>query len=40
MLDQPDAFVIRGMNDQDPETAKITKDLDRHRPLPAQNLSG
>jgi hypothetical protein len=34
MLDQPDAFVVRGMNDQDPEAAKIAKDLDRHRLLP------
>jgi hypothetical protein len=34
MLDQPDALVIRGMNDKNPEAAKIAKDLDRHRLLP------
>jgi hypothetical protein len=34
MLDQPDAFVVRGVNDQDAKTAKIAKDLDRHRLLP------
>jgi hypothetical protein len=40
MLDQPDALVVRRVDDHDPEAAKIAKDLDRHRLLPAQNLSG
>jgi hypothetical protein len=40
MLNQSDTFVIRRMNHLNAETAKIAKNLDRHRPLPAQNLSG
>ena len=31
MLDQPDALIVLRMYDKDPETAKIAKDLDRHR---------
>jgi hypothetical protein len=34
MLDQPDALVVRRMNDQDAQAPKIAKDLDRHRLLP------
>ena len=34
MLDQPDALVVRRMNDLDAQAAKIAKDLDRHRLLP------
>jgi hypothetical protein len=40
MLNQPDTLVVRRMNHLNAEAAKIAKDLDRHRLLPAQNLSG